>query len=80
MSRAIQVKYIGPTNIRGARVKAFVSKNLTVTLFYDYSKSDDDNMLSVANKLIKKLDWPIKISGSGSLPNGDHVFTIALHD
>jgi len=78
--KAIQVKYLEATNTRGSRIKAFVHKNVNVTLSYDYALSIENNRLAAAYALIKKLNWPFNISGSGMLPNGDEVFTIVPRD
>ena len=78
--KAIQVKHLGPTDTRGSRVKAFVHKNVHVTLSYDYTLTPENNRLAAAYALIKKLNWPVNISGSGILPNGDEIFTIVPRD
>jgi len=75
--KAIQVRYFGPTNNRGSRFKAFVAGGASVTIPYHYGASTDDNARMAADALMNKLCWGFDISGAGSLPNGDYVFTLA---
>lgn len=74
--KAIQVKYLGPTNTKPSRWKAFVEGGASATLSYDYALNSDGNARQAAQQLIDKLQWQYAITGSGSLPNGDYVFTI----
>ena len=74
--KAIQVKYIGPTNTKPSRWKAFVEGGSSLTASYDYSLDAEDNARSVAIALMVKLNWTSQITGSGVLPNQDYVFTI----
>jgi hypothetical protein len=74
--KAIQVKYLAPTNTKPSRWKAFVYGGANVTLSYDYSLGSEENARSAAIALMVQLGWPHKITGSGGLPNGDYVYTI----
>jgi len=76
--KAIQVKYLGPTNTKPSRWKAFASGKLQITLSYDYALNSEDNARKAAQALADKMKWNIAIGGSGSLPNGDYVFTIFI--
>jgi hypothetical protein len=78
--QAIQTKYIGPTNTRGSRYKAWCDAG-SLTVPADYSLEPEDNHRAVAHALRDRLKWNDR-SGrlvSGSLPNGDyaHVFIIS---
>lgn len=71
--KAIQVKYLGPTNKKGSRVKAFAEGVKTVTLAYDYSNDYFNLAHKAAIILCQKNDWPTTLIG-GQLPNNDYVF------
>ena len=75
--KAIQVKYLGPTNNRGSRWKAWVHGGANVTLRHDYTMNSEENARCAAHILAAKLAWCSPITGSGALPNGDYVFTIS---
>ena len=75
--KAIQVRYIGPTKTLGSRWKAWVFGGASVTLPYDYAMNSEENARCAAHALAAKLAWRSPITGSGGLPNGDYVFTIA---
>ena len=40
--QAICTKFIGPSNTRGARIKAYCESGLSATVPYDHSKSSQD--------------------------------------
>lgn len=73
--KAIEVKYLSPTNTKGSRLKAFI-KGISITEQLNYGIESNRQSLSLAKKLAKKLNWDVKISGSGMLSNGNHVFTL----
>lgn len=75
--KAIQVKYLGPTNTKPARVYAWAEGGLCVILSWDHALNGDENKRRAAEALINKLHWRTEISGFGYLPNGDAVFTLA---
>jgi hypothetical protein len=75
--KAIQVKCLGPTNHLGALWKAFIEGGASVTVPYDHSLDGQENARCAAQALTAKLAWRYPITGSGALPNGDYVFTIA---
>ena len=52
--QAIEVKFLGPTNYRGARYKARAEAG-TVTLDCDYAKNPEDNAAAAARALAEKL-------------------------
>jgi len=76
MKKAIQVRYLGCTNHKPSRWKAFAEGGLQTTFPYDHSLQSGENARCAALKLIDKMNWNVKITGAGSLPNGDYVFTI----
>ena len=57
MSRqAIVTKYLGPTNTRGARVKASCEAG-SLTVSWDYALNPEDNHKAAARALIRQLGW-----------------------
>ena len=75
--KAIEIKYLGATNTQGERVKATIGRGNSITEPYNYGLEYNEQVILIAKKLIKKLDWRnCKISGSGTLPNGNKVVTI----
>jgi hypothetical protein len=48
MNYAITTKFIGPTNTRGSRVKAFLPSGLSVTLSWDHAIDPDANHRNAA--------------------------------
>lgn len=67
--QAIKTRYLGPTNYRGARIKASAQAG-SVTVSYDYALNIDANHKAAAQALIDKMDWCFTFS-SGVLPGGD---------
>ena len=61
--KAIQTKYLGPTNNRGSRIKAFDCDGNSVTISYDSSKNSDANHRTAAVTLAEKMNWKGTISG-----------------
>lgn len=85
MSQAITTKYLGPTNFRGARVKA-TSQAGSLTLPWDDAKGIDDNHYAAALALAMKFDWvrqydldkgTIHIVGGGMPDGRGNVYIIA---
>jgi hypothetical protein len=73
--QAIETKYLGPTNHRGARIKASCHAG-QVTISRDCAMNIDDNHRAAARALITKLGWfGSWVSGEiASLPNSQvHV-------
>ena len=71
--KAIQVKYLEPTNHRGSRYKAFTGERISLTIDVVCSFDYPENMALVAKMLAQKLEWKGEFVG-GTLPNGDMVF------
>lgn len=86
--KTIQVKYLGPTNHRDTRYKAWAEGWGSVTVSRDYSLSDEQNERLAAEKLLEKVYDdkdinPYKFKSeitdfaySNHLPNGDAVFIL----
>ena len=54
--QAITTKYIGPTNSRGARVKATCDAG-TITISWDHALNTEGNHDAAALALVRKLGW-----------------------
>ena len=60
--KAIQTKYLGPTNFRGTRIKATAGgNNITIPLDYDVDEEEAHRKAAIA--LCEKLNWPPKLLG-----------------
>jgi len=73
--KAIQIKYLGATDTKGARLKAWTDAG-TLTVPRDYGLNSDEQALKLAEQYIKKQDWGSSVGGFGTLPNGDYVVTL----
>jgi len=73
--KAIQTRYLAPTNTRGARVRAWdaVDVQNSITLPWNYSKDTDDNHDFAVFKLCEKMAWKGKLA-RGSLANDGNVY------
>jgi hypothetical protein len=70
--KAIQTKYIGPTNFRGSRIKASDGDKNSITISYPYELSGEDVHRKAAEALRDKMGWTGNLIGGG-LKNG-YVF------
>lgn len=75
--QAIQTKYIGPTNTRGSRIRAWCDAG-SVFIPYPHELSGIEVYRAAANALVTKLGWNSPYYGAlvgGSLPkNNGYVF------
>ena len=72
--KAIKTKYIGPTNFKGARIKASDCDSNSITIPYPHELDSHQAHMLAAVKLCEKMQWPIKLI-QGSLGNDYvHVF------
>lgn len=83
--QAIVTKYLGPTNSRGARIKA-TARAGSITVSYNHVRDVEQNHKRACVMLVDKLGWVEKegvayagVWHAGGLPNGDmcHVFVPA---
>jgi hypothetical protein len=75
MYQAIQTKFLGPTNFRGARVKATADAG-SITLSWDYGLGVEGNHRAAAVALANHYGWPTDMVGGG-LPGGGYAFVRA---
>lgn len=73
MRQAITTKFLGPTNNRGARVKATAARGLSLTVDWKYNMGVEGNHTEAAMALAVKLNWRGKWTGGG-LDNDGYVF------
>lgn len=64
--QAIRTKYLGPTNTRGARIKATCEAG-SLTISYLYHLSTNDMHRKAAFELMEKLGWNPKVLHTGEL-------------
>lgn len=81
--QAIVTKHLGPTNVRGSRVKATAEAG-SVTLSWDHSLNSEANHRKAAEALCTKFKWTGDYYGDlhcGGMPNkiggGGYVFVFA---
>lgn len=67
--KAIETKYLGPTDFRGARIKATDSDGNSISIPYPYELSGEAVHLKAAEALRDKMGWTGKLVG-GSTKNG----------
>jgi hypothetical protein len=72
--QAIMTRYLGPSNVRGARVKATAAAG-SVTLSWDHALNSDANHLAAARALADKFEWQGALIGGG-LPSADMCFVM----
>ena len=75
--QAIETKYLGPTNFRGARIKATAQAG-SITIPWDHELNVEGNHDAAARALVRKWGW----FGSwirGALPSGRGNVYVALN-
>lgn len=72
---AIQTKYLGPTNSRGSRIKAWTASGFSVTIAYPYELSYEKCHFQAVKALVEKhnLDWNLDNMRYGGIQQG-YVF------
>ena len=64
MFQAIQTKYLGPTDVRGSRVKATADRG-SIILSWDDSLNSSENHLRAAKEYATRARWPGNWAGGG---------------
>ncbi len=72
--RAVECKYIGPTNYRSSRIKASAGKGISVTIPYPYELSGEDVYKAAALALIEKMGWQAEGGIKGGYTDAGMVF------
>ena len=70
---AITVKYLGPTNTKGTRLKASANGN-SITVSKNYSLSDSDGPKYAAQMLCDKMKWKGHLIHGGTEKEDVFVF------
>jgi len=71
--KAIETKYIGPSNVRGSRIKASAEGVKSITISYDHSLSSEDAHDKAALALANKYGWlsgKHRVLARGGKPDG----------
>ncbi len=55
--KAIQTKYLSPTNTRGSRIKAFDCDGNSITLHQAHNLNFEENCFQAALAFIDKMGW-----------------------
>jgi len=76
--QAIETKFLGPTNTKGARVKATAQCG-SKTIPWDHSKNPEDNHKAAAEALIKAWDWD-GVWYIGGSPKGHGCVFVRVND
>lgn len=76
--QAIITKWIGPSNVRGSRVKASCDAG-SVTLSWDHSLNIEHNHHTAALKLCAKLGWTGKLA-SGGMPKAGYCYAFVTRN
>ena len=76
--QAIITKYIGPTNIRGSRIKATADAG-SITLSYDDALNSQANHNRAARALAVKFGW-VGNWRCGGMPNNKGNCYVCSHD
>ena len=69
--KAIQTRYLPPTNTRTARIKAWAEGVKPLVVPYAYGLGTDLAHIDAAMRLCARMEWTYSLV-SGGLPNGDH--------
>jgi hypothetical protein len=73
MRQAIETKFLGPTNSRGSRVKAYAQAG-SVTVSWDHALDAFENHKAAALALAAKYAWDCTWIGGGKADDTGYVF------
>ncbi len=71
--KAIQVKYVGPTDTRGARLKVCADGVRSIVLPYSHELSHEQMRADAARAMCAKYGWRGTLHG-GAMADGSSVF------
>lgn len=78
MSYAIETKFLGPTNTRGARIKAALNGS-SKTFAYAHELGSSENHIFAARQLAENFGYPDRFGlVSGHLQNGRMVHILVF--
>jgi hypothetical protein len=61
--KAISTKYLGPTDTKGSRIRAFANDVRGVTVPWNYELENEENHRAAAEALLAKMDWSGNLAG-----------------
>lgn len=73
--QTIITKYHGPTNTKGARLKAAATGGIKRFYPYKHELSAMENHARAARALMDQLGWPNRLA-TGALKDGSHVWVL----
>lgn len=79
MRQAIETKWLGPTNFRGARVKASAQAG-SITIPWDHAKDVEDNHKAAARALAAKWGWEGCYVGGAKADDTGYCFVLVPSD
>ena len=70
--KAIHTKYLGPTNHKGARIKAYTANGLSAVIAYPYALDEKHAHFDAVKALVEKhgLNWNISSMAYGDSADG----------
>ena len=74
--KAISTKYLGPTDTKGSRIKAFANDVRGITIPWNYELEEAENYRAAAEAFRDKMNWKGDLVG-GSVKDG-YVFVFTL--
>lgn len=74
MRQCIHTRYLGPTNVRGSRVKARSSSGLSRTLSWDDALGLEANHTAAARALAEQLGWTGRWVGGAAPDERGYVY------
>lgn len=74
--KAITTRYLGPTETRGARIRASEGDGRSVTVPWDYSLDTEANHIAAARELCVRMGWAGALASGWQL-GGTYVHTFA---
>ena len=65
--KAIYIKWFGPTNTKGTRIKASDNDGNSITISRNYEIDSAEQGARAAHALCKKMDWETNLIGNGDV-------------
>lgn len=72
---AIETKYLGPTNTRGSRIKAYTDNGHSLTIGYPHELDTRDAHAKAAVELARSLGWDGDLIAGGTTTGYVFVFS-----
>ena len=73
ITQAIETRYLGPTNTKGARIKAIAWAG-SIIVPYDHALNYEDAHKAAADALIAKMGWAGKFAQGGNVKGDGYYF------